>query len=91
MTESLIRDVIVLHLSSLNLIRASQHGFMAGRSTVTNLLAYMETLLDDDQAVYVLYLDFAKAFDKVSQSLDRDVAGRQKTESDLEWCFLSLG
>ena len=71
MTESLIRDVIVLHLSSLNLIRASQHGFMAGRSTLTNLLAYMDTLtklIDDDQAVDVLYLDFAKAFDKVPQS-----------------------
>ena len=66
--ESLIRDVIVKHLSSHNLIRASQHGFMAGRSTVTNLLAYMETLtklLDDGNAVDVLYLDFAKAFDKV--------------------------
>ena len=69
--ESLIRDVIVQPLSSHNLIRASQHGFMAGRSTVTNLLAYMETLtklLDDDQAVDVLYLDFAKAFDKVPHS-----------------------
>ena len=66
--ESLIRDVIVKHLSDHSLIRASQHGFMSGRSTVTNLLAYMETLiklLDDGHAVDVLYLDFAKAFDKV--------------------------
>ena len=66
--ESLIRDVIVKHLSEQSLIRASQHGFMSGRSTVTNLLAYMETLtklLDDGHAVDVLYLDFAKAFDKV--------------------------
>ena len=39
--ESLIRDVIVKHLSSHSLIRASQHGFMAGRSTVTNLQAYI--------------------------------------------------
>ena len=66
--ESLIRDVIVKHLSDHSLIRASQHGFMSGRSTVTNLLAYMETLtklLDDVHAVDVLHLDFAKAFDKV--------------------------
>ena len=66
--ESLIRDVIVKHLSEQSLIRASQHGFMSGRSTVTNLLAYMETLtklLDDGHAVDVLYLDFAKALDKV--------------------------
>jgi ribonuclease P/MRP protein subunit RPP40 len=69
--ESLVRDVIVEHLSKHNLIRSSQHGFMAGRSTVTNLLAYMETLtklLDDGHAVDVLYLDFAKAFDKVPHS-----------------------
>ena len=66
--ESIVRDVIVQHLSIHSLIRSSQHGFMAGRSTVTNLLAYMETLtklLDDGHAVDVLYLDFAKAFDKV--------------------------
>ena len=62
--ESLIRDVIVEHLSSHSLIRSSQHGFMAGRSTVTNILAYMETLnklLDDGHAVDVLYIDFAKS------------------------------
>ena len=62
--ESLIRDVIVQHLSKQNLIRPSQHGFMAGRSTVTNLLVY----LDEGNAVDVLYLDFAKAFDKVPHS-----------------------
>ena len=41
---------------------------MSGRSTVTNLLAYLEnmtTLVDEGHAVDVLYLDFAKAFDKV--------------------------
>ena len=70
--ESLIRDVIVKHLTDHSLIRASQHGFMSGRSTVTNLLAYMETLtklLDDGHAVDVLYLDFAKAFDKVDHGV----------------------
>ena len=36
------------------------------QSTVTNLLVYMETkLMDEDQAVDVLYLDFSKAFNKV--------------------------
>ena len=41
---------------------------MLGRSTLTNLLAYLESLtalVDDGLAVDVLYLDFAKAFDKV--------------------------
>ena len=35
--ESILRDEIVNHLNKYNLIRASQHGFMAGRSCVTNL------------------------------------------------------
>ena len=66
--ESLIRDRMVEHLDMHNLIRQSQHGFMSGRSTATNMLVYMEALtklLDEGHAVDVLYLDFAKAFDKV--------------------------
>ena len=66
--ESLVRDKIVEHLERNSLIRPSQHGFMAGRSTATNLLVYMEALtklMDEEHAVDVLYLDFAKAFDKV--------------------------
>ena len=61
-------DKMVEHLEKHSLIRPSQHGFMAGRSTATNMLVYMEALtklLDEGHAVDVLYLDFAKAFDKV--------------------------
>ena len=66
--ESLPRDRIIKHLVLHQLIRASQHGFMLGRSTLTNLLAYLESLtalVDEGHAVDVLCLDFAKAFDKV--------------------------
>ena len=66
--ESMVRDRIVEHLERNGLIRPSQHGFMSGRSTVTNMLVYMEALtrwLDEGHTVDVLYLDFAKAFDKV--------------------------
>ena len=41
---------------------------MRGRSTTTNLLVYLETLtrlINEGHCVDVLYLDFAKAFDKV--------------------------
>ena len=66
--ESLLKDRILQHLVLHQLIRSSQHGFMPGRSTLTNLLTYLETLtalVDEGHAVDVLYLDFAKAFDKV--------------------------
>ena len=66
--ESLIRDDIMQHLSINNLIFSSQHGFMARKSCLTNLLEYLETLtdlIDQGHSVDVIYLDFAKAFDKV--------------------------
>ena len=66
--ESIIKDKIVDHLQVFNLINESQHGFMKGRSCLTNLLEYLETvtkLLDEGVPVDVIYLDFAKAFDKV--------------------------
>ena len=66
--ESILKDGIVEHLERHNLLRDSQHGFMAGKSTLSNLLEYLEDLtrlIDQGHAVDVVYLDFAKAFDKV--------------------------
>ena len=66
--ESIIRDAIMEHLDMFKLIRSSQHGCMAGTSCVTNLLEYLEELsklVDRGASVDVVYLDFAKAFDKV--------------------------
>ena len=66
--ESIIRDGIVAHLLQEDLIRSSQHGFMALKSCQTNLIEYLDTLtrlVDEGHNVDVVYLDFAKAFDKV--------------------------
>ena len=66
--ESIVRDAIVLHLTKHNLIRDSQHGFMGGRSCLTNLLEYLEEmtkLVDLGKSIDIVYLDSAKAFDKV--------------------------
>jgi hypothetical protein len=66
--ESILRDVILDHLKLHNLIRPSQHGFMPKRSCVTNLLEFLEDitrLLDEGHSIDLVYLDFAKAFDKV--------------------------
>ena len=64
--ESIIKDVLVKHLDTL--IKPSQHGFMRNKSVTTNLLEFMEVItsaVDDGDTVDVVYLDFAKAFDKV--------------------------
>ena len=66
--ESILRDAIVHHLEKYNLLRQSQHGFMTGKSTLSNLLEYLEELtklVDQGHSVDIVYLDFAKAFDKV--------------------------
>ena len=49
-------------------IRPSQHGFMKGRSCLTNLISFydkMTRILDEGKAVDIVYLDFQKAFDTV--------------------------
>ena len=67
--ESIIRDKITEHLDHNELIKPSQHGFVKHRSCQTNLLEFMEIVteaIDQGDAVDLVYLDFSKAFDKVS-------------------------
>ena len=47
-------------------IRPSQHGFMKGRSCLTNVISFYDlvtSLVDEGKAADVVYLDFTKAFD----------------------------
>ena len=66
--ESLICEAIVKHLKANCALRDSQHGFVSHRSSLTNLLEYLETitkLVDQGHSMDVFYLDFSKAFDRV--------------------------
>ena len=66
--ERIIKDNIVKQLKEHEVIKDSQHGFTKGRSCLTNLLEFFEEVyekIDEGNAVDVIYLDFAKAFDKV--------------------------
>jgi len=66
--ESLIRDAMVKYLEDNFLIGDSQHGFRKGRSCLTNLLSFLDKVtgsIDSGDSVDVVFLDFAKAFDKV--------------------------
>ena len=66
MMEAIIKDDVVSHLDKHKLIKPSQHGFMRGRSCTSNLLSFLETItaaVDDGEAVDIIFLDFAKAFD----------------------------
>jgi len=53
-------------------IGPSQHGFMKGRSCLTNLIFFydqMTRLVGEGKAVDVIYLDFNEAFDTVPHSI----------------------
>ena len=66
--ETLIRDALVKHVTENAIIKIQQHGFMKKKSTLTNLLEYLEVLTkakDDHLSVDVNYLDCRKAFDTV--------------------------
>ena len=66
--ERLIKAKIMNFLEVNLLINNSQHGFRSKRSCLTNLLEFMEIVLnhvDEGRPVDVIFLDFQKAFDKV--------------------------
>ena len=66
--ERIVKEALTKHLDANQVISDSQHGFRSGKSCQTNLLEFMEKMTewaDMGQAVDVIYLDFAKAFDKV--------------------------
>ena len=66
--EKLLKERIMSHLVNNSLLNESQHGFRSNKSTTTNLLEFFEGItkdLDNGDNIDLLYLDFAKAFDKV--------------------------
>ena len=82
--ERCLRSVIQEHLESNNLLTPHQHGFRAGRSCLSQLLQhYDETVaLEAEDNLDVVYLDYAKAFDKVdigilsSRLLSKGISGK---------------
>ena len=66
--EKIIRKNIVSYMEEQNLFNCSQHGFRAGRSCLSQLLAHFDKILsylEEGFNVDTIYLDFSKAFDKV--------------------------
>ena len=71
MMERLVKDAMMQHVESHGLLCDAQHGFRTGRSPQTNLVEFLnETTkwIDDGKAFDIIYLDFSKAFDKVSHA-----------------------
>ena len=67
--EQIMKREIMLHLDNNNIIFSSQHGFRGKHSTCSNLLeavADWTRNIEDKNGTLVAYVDFQKAFDKVS-------------------------
>jgi len=70
--EKVVRKHLVRFLEENNLMNPSQHGFRGGRSTVSQLIEHIESViegLEEGGNVDVVYLDFSKAFDKVDHGV----------------------
>ena len=61
--ERIMRDQIVEHMTRNNFFSPFQHGFISGKSCLTQLLEYLEDFteaLDQGVDVDIIYLDFLK-------------------------------
>ncbi|MEL7079382.1 MAG: reverse transcriptase family protein [Cyanobacteria bacterium J06582_2] len=70
--EKIMRKAIISHLERNNLLPTNQHGFLNGRSTLSQLLSQTENIirvLENGNDLDSIYLDFSKAFDKVDHSI----------------------
>ena len=66
--EKILRKNIVNFMDSNNLFNNNQHGFRSSRSCLSQLLEHFDQIIDileEGANVDVIYLDFAKAFDKL--------------------------
>ena len=60
------------HMERNGLIKAHQHGFVSGRGTQTQLLEHYNNIFEalvEGVRLGTIYLDIAKAFDKVNHDI----------------------
>ena len=73
--EKVLRSHIVDFMTTNTLFNCSQHGFRSGRSCLSQLLNHFDKItseLEKGNGVDVIYLDFAKAFDKLDHGVTLD-------------------
>ncbi len=89
MFESIIKDQLINHLLDNHLIKNTQYGFLSNKSVTTNLLEFLEKItemFDNNKPLDIIYLDFAKAFDKVpKQRLIKKLEAHGVKGNVLKW------
>ena len=70
--ERVLRKHLVAHMEDNDLMNDNQHGFRKKRSCVTQLIDHVDHVLkclNSNDEIDVVYLDYAKAFDKVDHRI----------------------
>ena len=70
--ERVIQPKIIEHLVKNKKLNKGQHGFVPNRSTQTQLICHYNEIYEavvEEKRIDTVYLDFAKAFDKVDHSI----------------------
>ena len=70
--ERVLRKQMIAHLEENNLLNSKQHGFRSGKSCLTQLLHHFDDIIEslsNGDDMDAIYLDYAKAFDKVDHQL----------------------
>jgi hypothetical protein len=70
--ERILRKSMVEYLDENNILCSNQHGFRSGRSCLTQLLIHFDEIMlgmTNEKDTDAIYLDYAKAFDKVDHRL----------------------
>ena len=66
--EAFIREAVLKHMMANNLFSDDQHGFVPGRSCMTQLLIVLRDWTNGltlGEIIDMIYTDFSKAFDSV--------------------------
>ena len=93
--ESIIRDEIMDHFITNNLINPKQYGFVPKRTTMLQLLNVLDEwteAINNNQSIEVIYMDFRKAFDSVPHKRLLYKLNHYKISGQLyDWikCFLT--
>jgi hypothetical protein len=91
--ERLVQEQLVQHISAVYPLSNSQHGFICGRSTTTNLLscdAVIADYVNRNEPYDVISFDFQNAFDKVPHQMLLTVLEKLKLHEKTSKWFASF-